>query len=75
MSIANTNQYLWEGGYESTDTHATTFKVTLIYDDNSEEIFFENAQHDLTEDDFYASKLLAEEGVVDFYIELEGVSV
>ncbi|NLR94517.1 MULTISPECIES: hypothetical protein [Flammeovirga] len=75
MSIANQQQYLWEGGFENTDSHTLSFKVTLFFDDNTSESYFEESSFDLTEDELFKSNLLEEDGVIDIYIELEGVSV
>ncbi|WP_044209037.1 hypothetical protein [Flammeovirga sp. OC4] len=73
MSLVNQQQYLWEGGFEKAESKEMSFQITLYYNDESEETFFESSSTDLTEDEKYHEKLLNLEDVVDFYIELEGV--
>ncbi|MBB6463370.1 hypothetical protein [Flammeovirga kamogawensis] len=73
MSIANQQQYLWEGGFEDTDNHELSFKVTLYYEDNTSETYFEPSSIDLSEDENFKQELLTQEGVIDYYIEMKGV--
>ncbi|NME69752.1 hypothetical protein [Flammeovirga aprica] len=73
MSLVNQQQYLWEGGLERAESKDMSFQITLYYNDESEETFFESSSTDLTEDEKYHEKLLHLEDVIDFYIELDGI--
>ena len=73
MSLVNQQQYLWEGGFENAETKELSFQITLYYNDETEETFYESSTTDLTEDEKYHEELLNSEDVIDFYIELDGV--
>lgn len=73
MSIVNQHQYLWEGGIETSENSELSFKITLFYEDQSEESFYESSRKDLTEDHHFHQSLLSTEDVIDFAIELDGI--